>query len=406
MIPRPFETRSAEPGAQHRRGRPPGAWMSTGLLAAASLAGCADDAPDAQRTGENPAVFGPRPWATEESWWSVTLEDVSEPDLYLTFILDIDVDSRGRVFLVDGGEGGITVLTPVLGFLQTVGREGQGPGEFDVRQVQILPGDTLFVYDAGLGRITLFDPDNLEVVATVLPPDLEQGSVSRLWKLPDRRRFFALDRLPFVAGESVAGDEGRSDVLLAFDESSGIARDTLVIVPSPEWLVVRQRGFLSVARQPFGREPLVQVLGEDRIAYANSGALDVTVLDFEGTTVRAFSHPTTPIPVTSTELRAEIEEMSEPMADLLRSGAPYTWPALVGLVTDDEERIWVGIRGPGGSSDWEWAVFAPDGTHVGSILLPAGHLLQVVRDDRLYAVSHDELDVPSIQAYRIRVQDG
>jgi hypothetical protein len=97
--------------------------------------------------------------------------------------------------------------------------------------------------------------------------------------------------------------------------------------------------------------------------------------------------------------------MTEPMADMLRSGAPYTWPALVGLVTDDEERIWAGIRAPGETAMWEWAAFAPDGTHMGSILLPAEHLLQHVRDGRIYVLFHDELDVPSIQVYRLEAPE-
>ena len=105
--------------------------------------------------------------------------------------------------------------------------------------------------------------------------------------------------------------------------------------------------------------------------------------------------------MTAEELRTASEDMTEAMADMLRSGAPYTWPALVGLVTDDEERIWAGIRAPGETAMWEWAAFAPDGTHMGSILLPAEHLLQHVRDGRIYVLSHDELDVPSIQVYRL-----
>lgn len=401
MVPLPSRTRSVLPDATRTRSRPSSFRRTIGLLVTAVLTGCAGDSPDGGRTGDAAAATGPRPWATSESWWEVTLEAASEPDLFLTSISDVEVDSRGRVFLVDRLEGGITVLTPELGLLATVGREGEGPGEFESRQVQILPGDTLLVYDFSLGRITLFDPDNLDVVSTMPHPNLEQGTVNTLWKLPGQGRFFALDRPPYRAGAGEAADRGRTEVLLAFDESADVVADTLATVAGSEMLVLRREGFMGVRSHPFGRRSLVGLLGDDRIVYANSGALDVTVLDFTGTTVDSFSYPMPPIPVTSAELRAEVEEMSEPMADLLRTGAPYTWPALAGLMTDHEERIWIGIRGPGGSSRWEWAAFAPDGTHAGSILLPGGHLLQVVRDNRVYVVSHDESDVPSVRAYRL-----
>lgn len=396
-----FRTRGGSLDPERRRGRPSVPLLTSGLLATAALIGCAGDSPDRGGTGDTPAVTGSRPWATSESWWEATLEATTRPDLYLTSVYDVDADSRGRVFLVDWPAGGITVLTPDLAYLQTVGREGEGPGEFIAKEVQILPGDTLLVYDSSLGRITLFDPVNLELLATGPPPNRERDVVSHLWSVPEPGRYFALDRAPYTAGEGEAADQGRTQVILAFDESAETVADTLAIIADSERLVMRGEGYLSVGEHPFGRESFVQALGGNRITHANSGALDITVLDFEGATAHAFSYPTTPIPVTAEELRTASEDMTEPMADMLRSGAPYTWPALVGLVTDDEERIWAGIRAPGESAVWEWAAFGPDGTHAGSILLPAGHLLQDVRDDRLYVLSHDEMDVPSIQAYRL-----
>ena len=401
----PPTSRGGSPDPGRPRGRPSVPLLATSLLVTAALTACVGDAPEGGLGRDAPAATGPRPWAASDSWREVTLEAASEPDLYLTSVYDLDADSRGRVFLVDWPAGGITVLTPDLEYLQTVGREGEGPGEFVTKEVQILPGDTLLVYDSSLGRITLFDPVNLELLATRPPPNRERNVVSHLWRVPEPGRYFALDRAPYIAGEGEAADQGRTQVILAFDESAGTIADTLAIVADSERLVTRGEGYLSVGGHPFGRESFVRLFGENRIAHAHSGALDVTVLDFGGATAHTFSYPTTPIPVTAAELRAASEDMNEPMADMLRSGAPYTWPALVGLVTDDEERIWAGIRAPRESAVWEWAAFASDGTHAGSILLPAEHLLQDVRDGRLYVLSHDEMDVPSIQAYRLEAPE-
>ena len=175
MAPLPPGTLRASPRVIRRRGRPSVRRLAIGFLATAALAGCAGDSPGGGRTGDAAAATGPRPWATSELRWEVTLEAVSEPDLFLTSISDVDVDSRGRVFLVDRALDGITVVTPELSLLRTVGREGEGPGEFRFMEVQILPGDTLLVYDFGLGRITLFDPENLELVTTMPPPNLGGG---------------------------------------------------------------------------------------------------------------------------------------------------------------------------------------------------------------------------------------
>ena len=405
MIHPSLDTDAMVSNAQHHDRDLPCRWTAAVLAVVVSVA-CGGDSPEVEFRPETPAATGDRPWADEDSWWNLALEAESEPDLYLTRIRSVDVDSGGQVFLADGSEGGITVLTPDLKYLGTVGRAGEGPGEFESRQVQILPGDTLLVYDSALGRLTFFDPEDLEVASTSRPPDLARGPVSLLWKLPGQGRYFALDRLPYVAGESEAADEVRRDALIALDESSDPVSDTLLFVPAAERLVARQPGMLMVGGHPFGRESLVGILGGDRLVHANSRAFEITILDFEGTTTHAISHPTPPLPVTSAEMQAELEDRTGPLGNVLRSGAPYTWPALAGLVTDDQDRIWVGVRGAQGNSDREWAAFRPDGEHLGSVHLPAGHLLQAVRDNRLYVVSHDEFDVPSLQAYRIQAQVG
>lgn len=57
---------------------------------------------------------------------------------------------RFKVFDVDGR------------FIRTVGRAGEGPGEFKTTQfVSLLAGDSIEIYDLGLARTTVLDPDLL-----------------------------------------------------------------------------------------------------------------------------------------------------------------------------------------------------------------------------------------------------
>ena len=92
------------PSPTRSRGRHSALLLAIVLLATAPFAGCAGDLSNERGTGDGPTATGPRPWASSDEWWSVTPEAVSEPDLYLTYIQDVDVDSRGRVFLVDAGK--------------------------------------------------------------------------------------------------------------------------------------------------------------------------------------------------------------------------------------------------------------------------------------------------------------
>ena len=93
----------------------------------------------------------------------------------------------------------------------------------------------------------------------------------------------------------------------------------------------------------------------------------MTVLDLAGSVQYSFDVPATPVPVSA----------------------------------DDEQRIWAGGRAESRSDEWEWTAFAHEGRKVGSVLLPAGFVVQAVRQNRLFGVFTDELDVPHIRMYRL-----
>lgn len=80
-------------------------------------------------------------------------------------------DSRGR-FLVSG----VVPSTQILiydargRFVGSVGRRGDGPGEFrDIWRILLLPGDSLAVQDNGSSSIKVLDPDGRQVRSVRLP---------------------------------------------------------------------------------------------------------------------------------------------------------------------------------------------------------------------------------------------
>ena len=94
-------------------------------------------------------------------------------------------DSRGRVFITSNGDPGtIQVFSQSGRHLTRIGRPGRGPGEFDSRPLVVIgPRDSIFAWDDGTQRLTVFNPE-FKLVRTVAMP---MPFVSAAVLLPDGR---------------------------------------------------------------------------------------------------------------------------------------------------------------------------------------------------------------------------
>jgi hypothetical protein len=72
----------------------------------------------------------------------------------------IAVDDEGKIFVADWKESHIKVFNQKGNYLLTIGRKGQGPGEFEkVSSIQITKKKELMVFDGNSRRLSFFTPD-------------------------------------------------------------------------------------------------------------------------------------------------------------------------------------------------------------------------------------------------------
>jgi hypothetical protein len=69
---------------------------------------------------------------------------------------DVAVDALGLIYVMDGKPAAIKVFSPDGQFIRTIGRDGEGPGEFRVGFMAI-KGPHLVVQDPRVSRISVFD---------------------------------------------------------------------------------------------------------------------------------------------------------------------------------------------------------------------------------------------------------
>lgn len=144
--------------ATQRIGGPPRIGTGTATLATvALLSWTACDGASTHSFAE-PAHFAEGDSAYVVSAVSARVGALDDEGHVFGSIVDVDKTAFGWAVL-DGMNDHIVLLDPELGPLRTVGRAGEGPGEYESLWQLSLVGDTMAVFDRGAGRVTYLGPE-------------------------------------------------------------------------------------------------------------------------------------------------------------------------------------------------------------------------------------------------------
>lgn len=140
--------------------RLPGVLMALTVLAAgAATAGCGRSDGAGGRATAPPARWSLEPDLTYRV-----------PDsLALTGVRDIAVSAGGEAYVLASRLYRVLAFSRTGELLGSVGREGQGPGEFQSPRRTGLTGDTLWIADSGSDRVVLFDRNDLSFLGSLAP---------------------------------------------------------------------------------------------------------------------------------------------------------------------------------------------------------------------------------------------
>ena len=353
---------------------------------------------DAQ--GEADAGGFPDPARRRASAFTVEEAASAGGDTLFTSITGIDADSRGQVYVGDWFAARVAVFDSTGTLVRTVGRKGLGPGEFrSIRGVQVLPGDSLLVHDPSAARVSVFPPGAGRPAYVVnLAAAFGGPAPFLLRRTPANDAFIGLWRPSFRPDDTGP----RTDEVRILAPDGSPRGEPVLRLPSKSFVRVEQGGGFSVMPNPFGREAFVAA-GDGVVHHAWSDSAAVVSVDAEGRRTGGFriAHPAPP--VTDADVDSAVAALPPMMADAfrdaLRDSVPARWPAVRGLLADDEGMLWMALAAPAGEGV-EWARFTPDGRYLGSAFLPSGTGLHAVRGGRMYAVRSDDTGVPRVVVYR------
>lgn len=354
-----------------------------------------------------------------ETWTlapEVRIGSVDGPDA-LSAVRDLALGPAGRAFAIQALEGSVRVFEPDGSPTDTLGTRGEGPGEFLLPTRLGFVGDTLWVEDTRLRRVSLFAPNGSHVrdVPRPDPPSLGDGETGRFvgfaegWSelftaSPGFRSDLAGTRHPFPF--MVRRPDGTTDTLAFRD----VAHGRMAFLDAGPGGQVRSMEMFS---QPFSDVTLWDVAGPegplalvDRrpAADAESAAYRVTSVGLEGDTLYTREISYTPRRVDPTVvdsiLRAFRRSGHDEEAVREQIFLPDFEPPVDDVVVGEDGSAWI-ARSATDADSTSWDVVGPSGSLRARVRTSRRLRIYALDGDAVWGVIADELDVPYIVRYRI-----
>jgi len=314
--------------------------------------------------------------------------------------------SDGRIVIANGGTQNLRFFDATGAHQASVGREGEGPGEFKrLGPLSVLPGDSLAAYDWNLRRVSYFGPDGTFVRSVTL--DFPAGFPTPIGQFADGA--WLCTRGFVFAPSGDMSEIVRDTVPMLVFEPSGALRDSIGLFPAPEYYVRSSRNNAFATSLPFGRTTEVVVSG-DRFYAGHTERYEIVRYSSAGVPDLILRLDRPPAPIAPDDLaRYKAEQMEDADASFRQQTArnleempyPATYPAFADVVTDAEGNLWVLDYPRPGNDERRWTVFSAEGHAVGTVVTPPALRVLEIGSDYLLGVRQDDLDVEYVRLYRL-----
>lgn len=314
----------------------------------------------------------------------------------------------GRVVVADGGPR-LRFYGPDGRWIRDAGREGGGPGEFRRITRMLVYGDTIWVHDRGLDRVSVFN-DRGEFVRGIRMEQWSDGLLPALaGRLADGRLVLAQTVAPFWADPEPGVWSQRVRYLLA--GPGGTIRRELGTFEGHMGLVKVENGSVSEWSLLWARDPYMATT-RSGFLYGSGEAYRIQEYDDEGRLRRIIRLDRAPVSVGAAQYEAWADTA------IARSGNPAAVRVALrehydGVDLPDTKPTWVELRIGGHGDLWlkayssgldateRWTVFDSAGVWLGELTMPPRFELHQVGEDFVLGIATDTMDVERVALYRL-----
>lgn len=375
----------------------PVTWGSAILAAAAlmcALPGCAPsetgwqgkiESRDGVTVVHNPrAPLHPEPVLELEEVLSIQGSETEEEQMFQD-IRTLDVDSEGNIYVLDEGAADIKVFNGAGKHVRTIGRQGQGPGEFAFPiMVLVTPQAELLVHDMNQRALKILD---------------FEGNFLRQISIADMFQFTGPRFMPggrMVGSHLVPAQEPLAELKLFDGELEPLLTIVSLPVEPPPVLHYFAGNSMTGLRWNLNNRGVV-VWGD---FLESEYALHVH--DAQGNLLRTIEREYDVIRITEADKEPLLRKMfgDNPPPPQWDIRIPDRYPPFSGLICDDSGRIYVKTYTLDGQEVGEaYDIFDAEGRYMAQVTLPVP--LMVMRNDFLYTIVDNVNGFREVKRFRM-----
>jgi hypothetical protein len=384
----------------------PGAWRNANVRDSAGV-----------RIVENRVAIDSAVWTIEGAELTIGVVE-GDPAHELRRVTGAVRLDDGRIVVANSGSAALRWFDSAGTHIRSVGRDGEGPGEFRRLDSAFRYGaDSLVAYDRALFRISVFDNEGVFGRAIQLSSPGRTWSTALVTPFADGTFLIAVN--PPFAPAAEQGVHRTPGAVLRLS-STGEVLDSVTSVLGAEIATGQLNGAPAVVGQVFGRSGSVSA-HVDRVVVADGGPVEYEVRSSDGRLVMRVRLAVVPRPLTSAEIEAWMRErevraaqqsnpemlaLERALLSLLQF--PETYPGIAALFVDAAGNVWAEQHRLAGELYLDaseivrrYRVFDAEGRHIGGMSLPAGTEPLEIGRDWILLRALDDLGVEYVRLHRL-----
>ena len=287
-------------------------------------------------------------------------------------------------------------------FLRHAGRSGAGPGEFrTIKAARVCGGDSTFVYDPALMRLSVFSPDGTYSRAIDVRTLAGTAKAYDFWC--NRAGVLVFVHKTLTPPTGVGPRRPLEAISLVGRDGAAVSLGTFA---ASERYFDGSEDF----PRPLGKVTSIGV-GSDVVFLATGDAYEIQIFSHRGSPRTIVREARPAAPVQDRHVDAFVNEQLARRALLPNIRAlerlyreieyPQVFPALGRLLVDPTDNVWVEDYPIPGAAQRQWTVFSKSGTRLATISVPANFQLHDVSTDSVFGLWRDEDGVVFVRQYTL-----